>query len=409
MSPSSHLTNLDSPVRQYLMHRFSKTTSLTREANSLLKKADMILPADLSSSYPYGYIGTAINYRIRYSFAITPNQDLMAYKGAQILSRIQLSNTLGDGVYSRQLISKFFASLDVALETTKPVGRRLERVAERILVRYCYALSLFEEVYRSSLYLEGPLMMPTAKRSIEELLAIVEEPWVDDLCALSWLFYDQYNHLLSGKFTLNPEFAGSNDVGSADADLIVDGCLIELKASKQQTVNPMWIRQLAGYLLLDYENQHKIESIGIYMARHGMLFAWLVPNFLRTLTGDHTVTLPELRKEFRAVCQEAREGQSKRTGEPGEVVGEHSVEEMHVLLDTVDLVMYVDDREYFRISKDTRDLRNPYKIIYPKGQHPLYSGGYIGNCPSLDSLLANEGLEDRTDILASLEIVKRRK
>jgi hypothetical protein len=306
------------------MQRFSKTTRLTREANSLLKKADMILPADLSSSYPYGYIGTAIDYRIRYSFAITPNQDLMAYKGAHMLSCIQRSNTLEDGAYSQQLISKFFASLDAALETTKPVGRRLERVAERILVRYCYVLSLFEEVYHSSFYLEGPLMMPTVKRSVKELLAIVEEPWVDDLCALSWLFYDQNSHLLSAQFTLNPIFAGGSDVGGADRDLIVDGCLIELKTSKQKTLNPLWLRQLAGYLLLDYTNQHKIESIGIYMARHGMLFAWLVPTFIRTLTGDHTVTLPELHKEFRAVCQEAREGQYKRTGEPGELVEQNA-------------------------------------------------------------------------------------
>ena len=92
-------------------------------------------------------------------------------------------------------------------------------------------LGLFEEIYRSHRYLDGPLLFPVPRKCVDELLSIPEDAWVDDLCALSFLFYDKYSHLLSLPFTLNPTFVGSDDVGGADADLIVNGCLIDIKTT----------------------------------------------------------------------------------------------------------------------------------------------------------------------------------
>jgi len=104
---------------------------------------------------------------------------------------------------------------------------------------------------------------------------------------------------LSLPFVLNPTFSGSNDVGGADADLIVDRCLIEIKTSKLAKIEPSWLRQLVGYLLLDYTDEHHIQSLGIYMARQGLLFSWTVDEFLYILTGNTEVSLSQLRQEFR--------------------------------------------------------------------------------------------------------------
>ena len=213
---------------------------------------------------------------------------------------------LVEGPYSLELIGAFFARLDALLETIQPTKRRLEPEAEQTLARYCFVLGLFEEVYRDNRYMDGPLIVPAPRKSVEELLAITEDAWVDDLCKLSTLFYDNYHHLLSLPFTLNPTFVGSDDVGGADADIIIDGCLIEFKSSIQARIEPKWLRQLIGYVLLDYDDRHHLHSVGIYMVRQGLLFKWSLLDCLRLLTGNDNNSLAQFRQAFRVLCQQIR-------------------------------------------------------------------------------------------------------
>jgi len=112
--------------------------------------------------------------------------------------------------------------------------------------------------------------------------------------------------LIRSPHVLNPTFAGSPDVGGADADLVIDGCLIDIKATVNPKLDPDFLYQLAGYLLLDYDDQLHIDTVGIYMARQGMLFTWSVADFLRQVTGDDTISLVSLRREFRTLYQNNR-------------------------------------------------------------------------------------------------------
>jgi hypothetical protein len=276
----------------------------------------------------------AIDYRIRYSFALTPSNQLVAWQGAQILAfkplesdedipvdwedlpqgvgiptRLDTSGDnlgIGQGPYSWKLITSFFASLEITLAEIQPVRRRLEIETEQILARYCFVLSLFEEAFRSNRYLDGPLLIPALKRSVEELLCVAEDTWIADLCAMATLFYDHYSHLLSQPAVLNPTFTGSRDVGGADADLIVEGCLIDIKASIQPRIDPAWLRQLVGYVLLDYTDERRIHSVAIYMARQGILLTWPLADFFHLLTGDETVSVQTLRQEFCQLCQRSQ-------------------------------------------------------------------------------------------------------
>ena len=95
---------------------------------------------------------------------------------------------------------------------------------------------------------------------------------------------------------------GSHDVGGADADLVVDSCLIDIKASVNPQIKAEYLYQLAGYLLLDYDDALHINSMAIYLARQGILFAWPVADFLQKLTGED-VSLAKLRQEFQVLCQ----------------------------------------------------------------------------------------------------------
>ncbi len=329
MSLTSHLRDPNSPIGQFINQRFSQTSSITKVTNKRLRDLSTINPG--FPSWVYSHLGMAIDYRIRYSFHISKPQGLVAWSGIWQLALKPLESDddisvsfddipdgtpipighdqtgrvviveLAEGIYPPKLIEAFFGSLDTTLKAIQPVGRRLELEEERVMARYCFVLGLFEEVYRSSRYLESPLMLPAPRKSVDELLAIPEDAWVEDLCALSRLFYDNYSHLLSQPFNLNPTFAGSNDVGGADADFIVNGCLIDIKTTTGQKVEAKYLRQLVGYLLLDYDDALHIESVGIYMTRQGELFTWPIADFLCQLTGDSTASVTQLRQEFRTL------------------------------------------------------------------------------------------------------------
>jgi hypothetical protein len=297
MSLTSHLENKASPIGLFLKQHFSQTSALTKDANRQLKDARTLRPLETGgAAHPYGTLGAAFDYRVRYAFAITPYHDLVAWHGAMLLSN-------PGGYYSRRLVKAFFEDLDATLHTLEQVGRRLAAEEEQILDRYCYVLSLFEQVFRSNAYVQGPLVQPTVKQSVEELLAIPQDGWLDDLGAMFTLFYDRYAHLLSRPAILNPIFAGSFDIGGADADMIVDGCLIDLKATISPQLKAEFLYQLAGYVLLDYHDAYHLTSVGIYMARQGILFSWPLAAFLQKVAGADLSALASLRQAFRILCQ----------------------------------------------------------------------------------------------------------
>ena len=299
VSLTSHLDDKTSPIGQFIRQRFSQTGALTKDANRQLKDTPTLRPVvQAGEQYPYGTLGAAIDYRVRYAFAITPFHEFVAWHGAVLLTR--------SGAYSRGLVQAFFEQLDTTVKALQPVGRLLATTDEQTLDRFCIVLSLFEQVFRSNAYVRGPLMLPVVKHSIEELLAIPQAVELDDLSAMFALFYDRCHDLLSHSRVLNPTFAGSLDVGGADADFIVDGCLIDMKATISPQIKADFLYQLAGYVLLDYNDTYHINSVGIYMARQRMLFSWPIAEFVYKLTGTDPASLGALRQEFRTLCQKTR-------------------------------------------------------------------------------------------------------
>lgn len=78
---------------------------------------------------------------------------------------------------------------------------------------------------------------------------------------------------------LNPTFGiGSELVAGADADLIIDGALIDVKTTIKPDFTRSYFEQLIGYFLLhiiDCEDRNvpvSIKKLGIYFSRHGCLF-----------------------------------------------------------------------------------------------------------------------------------------
>ncbi len=402
MSLSSHLEDKNSPIREFLRTHFSDTRTFLKDARKRVRSADTIRP---DIDVPWGMIGMAADYRIRYYFDVTPHDKLVAYGGARILSdpppiilpyllqvkpgllkslltsivdlpasvqsdfptgiqagfrkrldRVEFfdkgtgewigtyhdvsTTSAGDDVHLVSATSHaasvpreitdaihsmgkrlqglgigvqedtplgsvyqdFFNGLDGLTNYVKPATRRLPEAQEDELNRYCVVLALLEEVSRGVVYPNSPLFAKE-HTSVGDLLDIPDADWIADMRNLSWRFYDNFNHLLSLPHSLNPNFDGSLDIGGADADLIVDGTLIDIKATITQKIRPDWLWQLLGYVLLDYSDHHRINSIGLYMARQGILFQWDLEEAMRGLCSGDPPSIEELRNEFEEIVK----------------------------------------------------------------------------------------------------------
>ena len=306
MSLTGHLIRPDSPVKAFLYERFEKTRVLTASANGQLRATGCVCPPPNIEEYPYADVGRAIDYRIRYFYPAGPIDDLVAWKhGHRIVWEryTRLAEKYPDEKQYTHFLRasvEFFLRVRTFIQTTRPEGRLLDPREEALLARYCYVLGVFELAYRTGD--DYWLFCPGRPHNVDFWLAQVPQAVVSDLVRLARLFFQRHRDLLAKPVILNPTFAGSTDVGGADADLIIDGCLLELKCSKHETLSPVWLRQLAGYVLLDYADALHIRSVGIYMVRHGVLLSWPLDEFLAALSGDQAIDLAQLRSEFRDVC-----------------------------------------------------------------------------------------------------------
>ena len=360
MSLTRHLDNKNSPIHEFLRTRFPDVRTFLKDARSQVRNADTIRPY---GNIPWGTIGTALDYRLRYYFAVTPCSELIAYEGARRLTdaqNIDIVNTqldykhLGgdeirffdkvtgkrvggyfpdiDGAYSvpgldHDLLSlgqriketgidlqsnstiplgreydDFFEKLEELTGRCNPAARRLIEVEEDELNRHCIVLALLEEVVRAGLRPNSQLAVGEFADA-ESLISIAQPHWLDDLRELSWKFYDEFNHLLTRAHVVNPTFDGSVDVRGADADLIVDGTLIEIKTSVKQEIQSDWLWQLLGYVLLDYSDFHRIHSIGLYMSRQGILFQWDLDEAVGVLRSGNSISIEQLRGQFRKIAR----------------------------------------------------------------------------------------------------------
>ena len=255
-----------------------------------------VLPAGV---VPWPLIGTAIDYRLRYYF------DGMSSRHTVAACAVYLAGDPETLAVRVDRAEAFHSNLEAFVKSKRPAGRLLDAPDEALLNRYCLVLAHFDIAARSGSYADS-VPFPRLGRWAEAwdtdptpLLALAESAWVDDLCKLSRGFFEQHRNLLRGTAVLNPTFAGSLDVGGADADLIVDGCLIDIKATIDPGPRSRVLYQLLGYILLDYDDRFGVQSPGVYLARQLTLRRWPLDELLSTLTGGGAVSLARLRDAFR--------------------------------------------------------------------------------------------------------------
>jgi len=319
MSLTTHISDPRSPVRYWMSRNFPDVREALKDLRDSLPDmtGKTIAPPGRASST----VGLALDYRIRLYWEPAPLQDLVAWKGATMAAAAQAGRLLGEYRQERDggllrwrkaeslAPAAFFAAFARYLERHPPARRRLPRPEERHLARYCYVLGLYDEVFRIGyVWPKSYLASLPAEATAKEVLAVVPDDRVRDIARLSWACYEALHDYFDRPIVLNPNFAGSQYVGGADADLILDHRLVEIKTTVDARLDQNWLLQLLGYVLLDWDDQYAIDGLGVLFARQGALARWPLDRVLRAVGARGMAQLPALRADFKRLLVAAPRG-----------------------------------------------------------------------------------------------------
>ena len=253
-------------------------TRLVSEINNLLDQQPLLL----IEHNQYGLVGTAFDYLFRWQFG--PLNKAVASDGALLLQHQNQRNAL--------------SVVDTVIES----GNRLE-VGSREQAEYAVILAWFEAVFRSPRWpreLLLALQQRTTREVIVELRTHIQPQVLDDLLLLCETIPSVWEGALAGEIHLNPIFAGSRDVGGADADWIINGVLYDCKVSKRQRpFSRREVLQVLGYVLLDYNDTYGIHSIGWYYARQQLRLIYPLTDIMQRL--NVAKSLQALRNELHSI------------------------------------------------------------------------------------------------------------
>ncbi|MEW2313653.1 UvrD-helicase domain-containing protein [Streptomyces bauhiniae] len=251
----------------------------------------------------YAALGRTIDYRLRLGLGCGLGGAVAA--GVQLLdSTVPLEGAPAPEVraalYSAgaQLLGRLHAHLEGAL-----------RLGEQELTRLCHVAGFYEAVYRNGVFARRRNLLAQAdvRTTLDQLTASVPLYVLEDIAEQMELAKEPFaplRRLPDEQRVCGPVFTGSGDLGGADADFIVGGLLIDCKATtRPHSINRSAVQQLAGYLLLDYDNAYGIDRVGLYLSRQGALITWSVPEFLTSLGAR--VPLAKLRTLLRDHLRQA--------------------------------------------------------------------------------------------------------
>ena len=314
MSLTTLISDPRSPVRYWMSHHFPDVRDALKDLRDSLP--DMTGRTIASPGRASSTVGMALDYRLRLYWKATPLEDLVAWLGATMAAQAGAGRLLRgykperDGELLRWpktaslAPAAFFAAFDRYLERHPPAKRRLPGPEELRLARYCYVLGLYEEVARVGFvwptsYLASLPVEATAK----EVLAVVPDERVRDIARMSWACYEALHDCFERPIVLNPNFAGSSYVGGADADLVLDHRLIEIKTTVDARLDEGWLLQLLGYVLLDWDDEYGIDGLGVLFARQAALARWSLDRVLAAVGAGGMAQLPTLRADFKRLLE----------------------------------------------------------------------------------------------------------
>jgi hypothetical protein len=307
MSLTSHLDDRDSPVRRFLCDTFPDAKA-ARMSCTVPAPGPVLFMRGLRwtnvpwtgtwnageprvcpenpDGFPWPTIGTAFDYQLRFLLGEKRLDRLVARHGA---ARLALYWGTFNGLPLGYVeLTERFAAMKRASRTwaspTTPEGRRE-------LAQLGYVLALYEQL---KLGMRAPL---------KKILASIRDDALEDLTELTQLLVETQPDLVASTHRIfNPTFSASIDLGGADADLVVDGRLLDIKTKLHGDIRRVDLWQLLGYALGDYDDAHDITEVGLYFSRQGVQVAWGIDTLMELMSGAPQ-DLSEMRQRFRETVE----------------------------------------------------------------------------------------------------------
>ncbi|MFG2775067.1 hypothetical protein [Streptomyces sp. NPDC048350] len=316
MSLTDGLRSPHSPLRRFLDRELSAGPGPLRQNYRAQHRTGHVLLPPPGVGTEAGTVGTAIDQRLRLAFTAAAPVDDAALIGIEGTGRF---GGHGEGLRMRAVGNELAARLTETVQHLDldnrdlPVDRAQDE--EEDLARMLIAAAWYQVMARTSI---GFAFTPLAGTALEDpsgftltrLLELPHPDMVDDV--VNQLHKAAHSTLVDLRARTRPEechggptFAGARI--TADADLAVDGLLLDFKSGRHP-LNEMSQRtawQLAGYLLLDVSDAYRIDTVGLYLTRTGVLASWPVEDFL-DLLGACRRDLTELRTVFRELLTGCR-------------------------------------------------------------------------------------------------------
>lgn len=195
----------------------------------------------------------------------------------------------------------------------QPSVRRLDDEQWFELCRLVMILARFEQYFRA-----GHVVLPHIAEPIithsgdlgELALRLASEPSMRDLDMLGRITLEDHLGIRDAReLAIGPNFAQSGALGGADADLIYDGTLLDLKSSSQARIvgrDEVW--QLIGYLLADTDHCYGIARVGFAALRRRRSIFWSADDLIDQLSAGPPHAVEQLRDEFAALLARLPEG-----------------------------------------------------------------------------------------------------
>lgn len=233
---------------------------------------DLIAPPRTKN---YGVVGTAFDYLLRFYLEHkNPEAVTKTWVAEGALSEL-------DRLFKKQSRSYFFGGRILESNEFKNIVNSQFIEAKKDYESFLKTGKFNNQLYRSSLFL-AQLDVVFRASYFDPKFGIYNPEDIMDLEALTGILNEDL-FPVKEKCFFNPTFGeGSKLVIGADADLILDDLLIDIKVTKFLKLPRKYFNQLIGYYILSLigevskkEEDRTIKRIGIYYARHGKL--WTVP------------------------------------------------------------------------------------------------------------------------------------
>lgn len=195
-------------------------------------------------------VGTAFDYMIRFKLEKNKNVKEISFLAKEVYMHLKNQTSRFD--------NNFFFAIE-------QLNSYLNGIETEYYIESIIYFSLFDKLFRNG-DMED-LLKVTEIKNIKQIF----NPVYQDLVELNKSIKKIKENFNGNYFILNPSFSQSNKIGGADADIIMDDILIDIKTITVAKITKEMIAQLIGYYILAKKDNLKINKIGIYFSRYEKL------------------------------------------------------------------------------------------------------------------------------------------